>query len=84
MNKLNELDNLAAWCKQYGEDNGIKLFPTTAPLEIVVDEILARLKIIEQKSHVPAVTPGDASKLTIEQEELTKEKIKVDKKAVTK
>ncbi len=81
MNKQNPLTHLAEWCKKYGDDNGIKLFPTTAPLEIVVDELLERLSDMRKyNENLLNIYHGMNERMTNLEQVIAKESVKKVKK----
>lgn len=46
MNKENKYSNLAKWCERYHEDNGIKIHPSSVPVELVLEDVLGYIAIL--------------------------------------
>jgi hypothetical protein len=39
-NKENTYSNLAAWCEKYHKDSGIKIHPSSVPVDLVLEDIM--------------------------------------------
>jgi len=39
-NKQNTYSNLSAWCEKYHKDSGIKIHPSSVPVELVLEDLL--------------------------------------------
>ena len=39
-NKENSYSNLAAWCEKYHKDSGIKIHPSSIPVELVLEDVM--------------------------------------------
>ena len=46
MNKENKYSNLEKWCERYHEDNGIKIHPSSVPVELVLEDVLGYIAIL--------------------------------------
>lgn len=46
MIKENQFTNLGAWCDQYKEQNGIKIHPSSVPVELVLEDVLGYIAIL--------------------------------------
>lgn len=45
-NKQNTYTNLAAWCEKYHKDSGIKIHPSSVPIELVLEDVLGYAALI--------------------------------------
>ena len=41
MNKENSTPNLGAWCAQYQDKTGLKIHPSSVPVELVLEDVLS-------------------------------------------
>lgn len=39
-NKENTYSNLAAWCEKYHKDSGIKVHPSSVPVDLVLEDLM--------------------------------------------
>ncbi len=39
-NKENTYSNLAAWCEKYHKDSGIKIHPSSVPVDLVLEDLM--------------------------------------------
>lgn len=39
-NKQNTYSNLSAWCEKYHKDSGLKVHPSSVPVDLVLEDIL--------------------------------------------
>lgn len=39
-NRENTYSNLAAWCEKYHEESGIKVHPSSVPVDLVLEDIM--------------------------------------------
>lgn len=46
LNKENKFTNLGAWCDQYREKSGIKIHPSSVPVELVLEDVLGYIAIL--------------------------------------
>lgn len=40
MNKENKYSNLASWCEKYHKESGLKVHPSSVPVDLVLEDIL--------------------------------------------
>lgn len=40
MNKVEKYPNLEQWCKDYHEKSGLKVHPSSVPVDVVLDELM--------------------------------------------
>lgn len=75
----NEYKNLTEWCAAYSKQTGVKIYPQSAPLQLVLEDVVGRLNALEdlilkfQKENI------ENAKMILEDTNLLN-KIKEDKK----
>lgn len=42
MNKENKFEHLTLWCEDYYEKSGLKVHPSSVPLDVVLDELMGK------------------------------------------
>lgn len=55
-NKENIYSNLSVWCEKYHKDSGIKIHPSSVPVDLVLEDILGY--IAHFRSNVNMLTNG--------------------------
>jgi aromatic ring-cleaving dioxygenase len=45
-NKENIYSNLAAWCDKYHKDSGIKIHPSSVPVELVLEDVMGYVALL--------------------------------------
>ena len=45
-NKENTYSNLAAWCEKYHKDSGIKIHPSSVPVELVLEDVMGYVALL--------------------------------------
>lgn len=45
-NKENSYSNLAAWCERYHKDSGIKIHPSSVPVELVLEDLMGYVALL--------------------------------------
>jgi hypothetical protein len=80
---MNDYPHLTAWCADYSKKTGVKIYPQSAPLQLVLEDVVARMVYLEemlfkfQKENIEnAVSILEATNLL--------NKIKEDKKPIKK
>jgi len=89
---MNELKHVTEWCAAYSEKKKLKIFPQSAPLLAIIDDLLLHAKMQEsvinklcEQFHLLEYKFNQLDeRLSKPQEKLTKTAPKVDKKEVKK
>lgn len=45
-NKENTYSNLAAWCEKYHKESGIKIHPSSVPVELVLEDLMGYIALL--------------------------------------
>lgn len=53
-NKQNTYSNLSSWCEKYHQDSGIKIHPSSVPMDVVLDDLLGQS--METIGHTTMIT----------------------------
>ncbi len=72
-NKENTYSNLAAWCEKYHKDSGIKIHPSSVPVELVLEDIMGYVALLMSHDKGMATAFDALNKRIAELEVLTHE-----------
>ena len=45
----NDYKNLKEWCDEYSKKTGVKIFPQTAPLQLVMEDLVGNVRSLNEK-----------------------------------
>ncbi len=54
MNKQNKFEHLTVWCEAYHEKSGLKVHPSSVPVDVVLDELLGQ--VMAMTRHINMIT----------------------------
>ena len=49
LNKENKFPNLTKWCEYYHKESGLKVHPSSVPVDVVLDELLGHVMAIHRR-----------------------------------
>ncbi len=50
-NKQNSYPNLSSWCDKYKEESGIKVHPSSVPVDLVLEDLIGYVGILVKQNH---------------------------------
>lgn len=56
LNKENKFPNLTHWCEYYHKESGLKVHPSSVPVDVVLDELLGHVMALHRRMEMVVVT----------------------------
>jgi len=81
----NDYKHLTAWCDEYSKKTGLKIYPQSAPLQLVLEDVVGHMVSL-RKYHDNLVSIYNSlnQRVTAIEEKLANQKPKINKKEVKK
>lgn len=56
LNKENKFPNLTHWCEYYHKESGLKVHPSSVPVDVVLDELLGHVMALHRRLEMVVAT----------------------------
>lgn len=56
LNKENKYPNLTKWCEYYHKESGLKVHPSSVPVDVVLDELLGHVMALHRRMEMVVTT----------------------------